>query len=381
MSKPCVAVFSLAYHPFVGGAEVALKEIISRNQDSDFLILTKRFDRAWPSAETSGNLSILRLGKGAVSPKSYYGGLFGKISYIFQAVRAAEKIHSNQPFSAIWGMMASYAGIAALIFKLRHPGVPFLLTLQEGDSEAHILRKVGIFYLFWRKIFKKADHIQVISRYLADFARRHGATCPIEINPNGVDLEMYPTAKAEHEKGDFFEVITTSRLVKKNGIDILIRAIAATDDPSIELKILGSGPDDEELKILADSLGIAKRVEFLGSADPDLIPSYLAKADLFARPSRSEGLGNSFLEAMAAGLPVIGTNVGGIPDFLTDGVTGLFAKVEDAKDLADKIIRLKKDKSLRERVAQGGQRMVRAEYSWDIIASKMKLLFKKLCAS
>lgn len=381
MSKPCVAVFSLAYHPFVGGAEVALKEIISRNQDSDFLILTKRFDRAWPSAEASGNLSILRLGKGAVSPKSYYGGLLGKISYIFQAVRAAEKIHGKQPFSAIWGMMASYAGIAALIFKLRHPSVPFLLTLQEGDSEVYILRKVGIFYPFWRKVFKKADRIQAISKYLEDFARRHGATCPIEVNPNGVDLEMYQKQKSEYKGGDIFRVITTSRLVKKNGIDILIRAIAETADSSIELKILGSGPDEVGLKSLADSLGIAKRVEFLGSVDPDLIPGYLAKADLFARPSRSEGLGNSFLEAMAAGLPVIGTNVGGIPDFLTDGVTGLFAKVEDAKDLAEKIIKLKGDAVLRERIAVTGQRMVREEYSWDIIAGKMKLLFKKLCAS
>ncbi|MDO8467165.1 MAG: glycosyltransferase family 4 protein [bacterium] len=383
MSKPCVAVFSLAYHPFVGGAEIAVKEIISRNPASDFVILTKKFDRAWPSAESSDNCSILRLGRGEISPRSYYGGFFGKIFYIFQAVRVAEKIHRSQPFSAIWGMMASYAGIAALIFKLRHPSVPFLLTLQEGDSEAHILRKVGIFYPFWRKIFKKADSIQVISRYLANFARRHGAICPIEVIPNGVDLSDYGTDRTyesykTNTSNEPYVIITTSRLVHKNGVDILIASLPLLHTTNYKLLILGDGPDKEKLKDLAIQLGVSDKIEFLGHVEPDLIPSYLLQATIFVRASRSEGLGNSFLEAMAAGLPVIGTPVGGIPDFLKDGETGIFCRVDDPKDLARKINLLIENKDLYKKISESGRVLVAKNYSWDEISSKMSLIFQSL---
>lgn len=379
-SKPVIGVFTLAYHPFVGGAEVAIKEIIERDADRDFVILTKKFDRSWPSAESSGNLSILRLGRGRTAPKSYYGGFFGKISYIFQAVIVAEKIHRAHPFSAIWGMMASYAGIAALIFKLRHPNVPFLLTLQEGDSESHILRKVGIFYPFWRKIFKKADHIQVISNYLADFAKRHGSTCPIVIVPNGVAPSAYESYKTHrtNETNKSYTVITTSRLVKKNGIDILIRSLPLLHAASYKLLVLGGGPEEQNLKDLANKLGVAGKIDFLGHVEPERIPDYLLQANIFVRPSRSEGLGNSFLEAMAAGLPVIGTPVGGIPDFLRDGETGIFCRVDDPEDLAKKINLLIENKELYKKIAESGRTMVAKHYSWDGIAIKMSLIFQSL---
>ena len=378
MSKQAIGVFSLAYPPFIGGAEIALKEIISRDPASDFVIFTKKFDRSWPTAESFDNCSILRLGRGKVSPRSYYGGLFGKILYIFQAVRVAEKIHRERPFSAIWAVMASYAGMAALIFKLRHPSVPLLLTLQEGDSESHILRKVGIFYPFWKKIFKKADHIQAISNFLADFARRHGACCPIDVIPNGVDLEKYQSeSSAKNKETTIF--ITTSRLVHKNGVDVLIRSLPLLRATSYKLLILGSGPEEQNLKNLASELGVADKVDFLGHVEPDEVPSYLLQSTIFARASRSEGLGNSFLEAMAAGLPVIGTNVGGIPDFLRDGETGLFVKVDDPKDLAEKLDRLSRDRNLREKLIANGKRLVSEKYTWDIIAAKMRNIFKKLC--
>ncbi len=380
MSKQAIGVFSLAYPPFIGGAEIALKEIISRAPASDFVVFTKKFDRSWPTAESFDNCSILRIGRGKNSPRSYYGGLFGKILYIFQAVRVAEKIHRGRPFSAIWAVMASYAGIAALIFKLRHPSVPLLLTLQEGDSEEHILGKVGIFYPLWKKIFKKADYIQVISNFLADFARRHGARCPIEVIPNGVDLANYRTDKSYRTNKSHI-IITTSRLVYKNGVDILIRSLPLLHTASYKLLILGDGPERQKLELLTKDLGIGDQVQFLGHIEPDQIPSYLLRSTVFARASRSEGLGNSFLEAMAIGLPIIGTNVGGIPDFLKDGETGLFAKVDDPGDLAEKLDRLSGDRNLREKLIANGKKLIAEKYTWDIVAAKMRNIFQKLCES
>ncbi len=374
--KEGIAVFSLAYAPFVGGAEVAVREIARHVSKTEFIILTKKFDARWPDIENDANISVVRLGAGRKDGQ-YYGGFFSKLIYVFLAWRAAERIHKQKPFKAIWSIMAAYAGLSALLFKLRHPEVPFLLTLQEGDSEIYILKRVGIFYPFWRWIFRKADHIQAISNYLADFARRHGARCPIEVVPNGVALDKL---KVKNDKSKIAGpvIITTSRLVHKNGVDILIRAAAQLPITNYQLLILGGGPEEEGLKKLAAELGVADRVKFFGHLDPEKVPEYLAKADFFVRASRSEGLGSSFLEAMAAGLPVIGTPVGGIPDFLKDRATGLFCAIDNPKDLSEKISLLFADQELAERIAQNGQRLVRENYSWDGIASKMNSLFERL---
>jgi len=99
------------------------------------------------------------------------------------------------------------------------------------------------------------------------------------------------------------------------------------------------------------------------------------------RPSRSEGLGVSFLEAMAAGLPIIGTPVGGIPDFLKDGETGLFTKVDDPEDLAKKIELLFSDEALRQKLVRNGRKLVEEKYQWSKIARDMGKIFKELCAS
>lgn len=381
--KPRILIFSLAYLPLVGGAELALKEITDRLGDVfNFDLITHRFDKTWPAFESFGKVNVYRIGKGS---GSYFGQKFGKMMFIFRAYFLASKLHRQNHYQIIWAIMASYGGLSALLFKLRYKKVKFLLTLQEGDSEKHILSRVGIFYPFWRLIFKKADYIQAISNYLADFARRHGAKCQIAVVPNGVDLQKFKSQnlKVKSSSQNSKVIITTSRLVYKNGIDILIKAVAELKAKNYKLKVIivGSGPEDQNLKKLAKNLGLSNEVIFLGHIEPDKIPEYLYQADVFVRPSRSEGLGNSFLEAMAAGLPVIGTAVGGIPDFLEDEVTGLFCKAEDHNDLAEKIKLLLSDSNLSNKLSQNGWQLVEANYSWDVITLKIRDVFNNLlCA-
>src|SRR3989338_8344198 len=92
------------------------------------------------------------------------------------------------------------------------------------------------------------------------------------------------------------------------------------------ITVISSGEQAKELKTKSSLLGLENNIEFIGEVPNDLLPQYLAKASIFVRPSLSEGLGIAFLEAMAAGLPVVATPVGGIPDFLKDGETGLFCR-------------------------------------------------------
>ena len=121
-----------------------------------------------------------------------------------------------------------------------------------------------------------------------------------------------------------------------------------------------------------------ENIVFFGEVLPNEIYNYLTSADVFVRASRSEGLGNSFLEAMGANLPIIGTPVGGIPDFLKDGETGLFVRPDDPQDLAGKIILLLEDSDLYEKISKNGRDLVVDHYSWESVSRSMLRIFKIL---
>lgn len=387
-----ILIFSIAYIPFVGGAELAVKEITDRIYKSDsntegdfsFDMITLRFNKNWPKFEIIGSVNVYRIS----SPKIFFP---------FVAFFKATILHIRKRYSIIWSIMANRAGYATLFFKITHPKVKYLLTLQEGDTFEYPKKRAGFLWLFvgflFRKIFTKADCIQAISNYLADWARSMGKKNCVEIIPNGIDMEKsVKSIKSKVHKVESQKkiIITTSRLVPKNGVDILIEAVSILKKEGlsgdIQCQILGSGHEEEKLKDLVRILELSNEVVFLGHIDPEVVYTYLANADIFVRPSRSEGLGSSFLEAMGAGLPVIGTRVGGIPDFLKDPAdagedkaTGLFAKVNDPKDLADKIRTLINDDNLAQTIALNGKNLATKEYSWDNVASKIRLIFNNLC--
>jgi glycosyltransferase involved in cell wall biosynthesis len=379
-----ILIFSIAYEPLLGGAELAVKNITSRLSRSsalgrdepsyEFDLITCRFNQSHKRMERIGNVNVYRVG---------FGSRLGRYLYPIFAFRLAKNLHHKNPYQIVWSIMAAYAGAAALMFVRRFPEVKFLLTLQEGDPIEHIHRQVRGFRRQWQKLFEKADFIQAISQYLADWARKEGAKCPVEVVPNGVDINKFKNQKSKIKNtNQKLKIITVSRLVSKNGIDILIQAAAKLKtlllNSKFLIRIVGSGPEEQKLKRLARDLKVDDCVEFLGDIVPDRIPEYLAQADIFVRPSRSEGLGSSFLEAMAAGLPVVGTAVGGIAEIIRNNENGLLVKPEDPKDLAQKIQLLLESQDLREKLGQNGRRLVEEKYSWDLISKKIAGIFSSL---
>jgi glycosyltransferase involved in cell wall biosynthesis len=353
-----VLIFSIAYEPFVGGAEVAVKEITARLPDFQFDMVTLNLDGKQKSHERIGNVDVYRIN----SSKN----LFPIKAYLF-----AKKLHKGKGYKLVWSIMANWAGFAGLFFKWRFPQTKFVLTLQEGATHEEILRRTRFVAPIFKKIFFKADVIQVISRYLGDFARRMNPHSHIELIPNGVPILLFENPAPKPFAGNGVALITTSRLSRKNGLSDVIAALPLLP-PQVRFEILGIGELEAELKALAERLGVSERVRFVGFVPYQDIPPYLHHADIFIRPSLSEGLGNSFIEAMAAGLPVVATPVGGIPDFLKDGETGVFCKPSDPQSVAAAVQRLIDDPALRERVKANALAMVRERYDWDLIAEEMR---------
>jgi glycosyltransferase involved in cell wall biosynthesis len=159
--------------------------------------------------------------------------------------------------------------------------------------------------------------------------------------------------------------------VVKNAVGDVIKSLVHLP-PNVKFLVLGTGYQLEELKTLARDLGVYERVNFLGYVSHTEMPKYLKVSDIFIRPSISEGFGNSFIEAMAGGLPVIATSVGGIVDFLKNKETGLFCEVGDPKDIARKIDIYLKDKNLRDEIVDNAMHMVIDRYDWGMIVKSMK---------
>ena len=234
-------------------------------------------------------------------------------------------------------------------------------------------------------IIFKADYFTAISGYLANYIKsvRDGAN--VRVIPNGVDASAFEAVSDSKLRmreelevpADHSVVMTVSRLVPKNGIENLVRAFAKAGT-QLTLIVIGDGPLGMHLKKLANDLGVMDRVRWLGKVAPDRIPKYLSGADIFVRPSLSEGLGNAFLEALAAGVPIIAPLVGGIPDFLKDGENGLACDPKDPANIADKIKILAADSEMRLRLGSNGCRMVTEKYNWDHIARSVAEVYNHI---
>ena len=371
--KQAVIIFSTAYLPLIGGAELAVKEITDRIDDLDFFLITARMQRSFARRERIGNAEVHRVGIGMP--------IFDKLFSPFLGAFVARKLMKKHDVMCFWSMMITYASGAPFLLKCfgLHKNIPILLTLQEGDSPQYIKHgRFGFINLSWRIALRFADQVQVISSYLADMARQYGYKGKISIVPNGANSKNFQTdSKSKISKQK--TIITTSRLVHKNGVDILIDAIAKVREliPDIQCWVLGDGEEKNNLALRVTRYALQDNVKFFGTIPYEKIAEYLAQADIFVRPSRSEGLGTAFLDAMAAGVPIIGTPVGGIPDFLKDGETGLFVRPDDADDLAGKIEHLMKDGALRVLLAENGRRLVEEHYDWNSIEDRVRALFNK----
>ena len=366
-----ILIFSLAYYPHVGGAEVAIKEITDRVRDVEFHMLTLRF-RGEKTAEKVGNVFVHRIGNGS----SY----LSKILFIPRAAFAARALHSALHFDAFWAMM-SYMLFPIVLLRFLGTRVPYLLTLQEGDPFSHMFGRWFILPLrpLLAQGFRNASALTAISQYLGHWARRMGYRGEVNIVPNGADLSRF--ARTEHpdiKTAVTVNLVTSSRLVRKNALDEVIRALVLLP-PTVQFVVYGEGPEESRLRKLAQELGVAERVLFKGYVSHEELAPAFATAHMFIRPSRTEGFGSSFVEAMAAGLPVVGTQVGGIADFLFDEkrnpgkpTTGWAVDVGSPVQIADAVKEVMTNPVKVENVRANASRLVREKYDWNLIAEHMR---------
>lgn len=400
-NKKRILIFSLNYYPrFIGGAEVAIKEITDRisREDIEFHMVTLRFDTTLPSVEQIGNVLVHRIG--FATPHATIADLrrfplhLNKYWYQIAAYSEASRLHRRYHYDGIWAMMAHSCGIPAGLFSASYQEVRYLLTLQEGDPPEAIERMMRPVAPLFKQAFTRADALQAISTFLLAWGKRMGFSGEGVVIPNAVDTNRFSHPYSEEERrdmkrtlgkqeGDVY-LVTTSRLVHKNAVDDVIAALPLLPE-HVSFLVYGIGPDEDKLKVLAKNLGVEKRVRFMGEITHEAMPLMLSVCDIFIRPSRSEGMGNSFVEAMAAGLPVIATQEGGISDFLFDAVrnpdmptTGWAVTVNAPEQIRDAVEKILAHPEETKAVVETARKLVEEKYRWDLIAEQIRALFKKM---
>ncbi len=191
-----------------------------------------------------------------------------------------------------------------------------------------------------------------------------GVTCPIEVIPNGVDVArlQHPTHPLTKQDlglpGDAVVAITVGRLGPEKNLPFLLNAFrrAAQEMPDLHLVIIGKGREEGYLEEMVRMLEMAARVHLVGEVPYEEVPNWLALGDFFVITSVSESHPLSVLEALAAGLPVVGIPGPGIEDTIMDGINGLYGP-EDANAFAAQVRRLATEPALRARLAAGAREM------------------------
>lgn len=206
-----------------------------------------------------------------------------------------------------------------------------------------------------------ANEVVTPSRYLAGLVERWGVRADrIRVIYNAVDRHPQPPA-ARAQGGGPFQLVTVCRLTPWKGVDGLLRALQQL--PDCRLTVLGEGPEGPALKALAEELGLADRVDWAGAVRPEAVRAALRACNVFILNSTYEGLPHVVLEAFDAGAPVVATRVGGTPEVVRDGETGLLVDVGRPDQIAAAVRRLQKDPALAHALAEAGQRTLDATFS------------------
>lgn len=255
---------------------------------------------------------------------------------------------------------------------LANSGFNFILSVWGSDVYDFPNQSIVKKYLLKRAL-AKADKLYSTSHCMKletlKYTNKH-----IDVIPFGVDVDLYFDRQKD---GDFFRIGIVKVLADKYGVDILIRAfsiVVSKVKSPLQLVIAGDGPDYKKLKNLGDELGIANLIHFLGWVDNHQVPDLLKTFDVFVVPSRldSESFGVAAVEAGAARLPCIVSNVGGLPEVVVDGLTGLVVPKESPEELATALIYLIENNSLCEKFGNNGYERVKTEYSWWANVNAMK---------
>ncbi len=299
---------------------------------------------------------------------------YNRQKVLFEVYPQLKKIVKQVKPDIVHAHYASSFGLYAALTGFH----PFILSVWGSDI-TDFPNKNLISRLIIKYVISKADVICPLSEYLEKMTRQFTAKKQ-QLVYWGVDTELFkpqPDVSRDPEK---FVFGTVKAFYKYYGIDHLIKAASLIKKhiPRWELWLGGSGVEEENLKKLAHNLQLEKEVKFLGRIPQTEVPKILSGMDAAVVPSLRESFGVSAAEASACELPVIVSNIGGLPEIIQDSQTGYLVKPADPEAIAEKLLHLYRNPCLRYEMGKAGREFIKSRFEWKLIASKMIRIYNNV---
>ena len=243
-----------------------------------------------------------------------------------------------------------------------------------------LLRLINLYVRLFRLLLKDANKVVSVSNGLRSHALKI-APVPIKVIPNAIDLSLFipPLEKTESE---VVRLIYVGRLVASKTPEVLLKALIhlkQMDCPPFALELVGDGSQRSLLEQMVIEHNLNKQVIFSGWVKHTQLIHHYHNADIFVTATTWEGMPNTVLEAMACGLPIVGTSAPGMDQLVIDNKNGYLVPLQDATKLADRLHRLINDAYERHRMGRESRKIVQQQFAWDVIAEQYAEIYKEFC--
>ena len=305
------------------------------------------------------------------------------LSFLTLGTRVALRLARERAFDVVHAFFTIPAGLVGAWLK-GWTGTPLVVSLRGADVPYHNPDEFrGVIRLLsplLARVWRRADRVVALSNGLRRTAERTAEDVPFRVIYNGVDTELFKSGRAVRANG-VPRLITVARLVQRKGIQHLLSALAGLRDRGFEfqLAVIGEGNYRAALEAQCRDLGLGDRVEFVGFVPHERLPAAYARADLFVLPSLTESFGQVFAEAMACGLPVIGTTVGGIPEVVGPEQAGWLVGPGDVEALTGLLATALRSPEQRRQMGARNAATVRRRFSWAGVAREYADLYAEIC--
>ena len=302
-------------------------------------------------------------------------GIFVKFQFLtfilFNVIYSCSKLNNMDIIHVQWPIPN---GLGALFLKYIYK-IPYINTIY--GEEIYLSKRYHTMSIIKLLVNNSSKTIMISSGTLKVSLDEGLKKEKFEIIPYGVDTEFFRPIKIEKNK-EIFQILSVGYLIERKGFDYLIKAVREVlkTHSEVRLNIVGSGPLEIQIKKLIHQLKLDDTVKILDNVSDEELLELYNSSDLFILPSivdsqgNTEGLGVVLLEAMSCKVPIIGTDTGGIPDIIDDGITGLLVSEKDIIGISKAIIKIIENEDLRVSIITNGYEMVKNHFSWEHIAKE-----------
>lgn len=314
------------------------------------------------------SLNVYRCGKPSLS-----------LNLLFMSIALLER----GPFDIIHAQFGTLGLVAVPLKQILSSNCRVVTSIRGSDVTKFLQKHPGAY----NGLFREGDLFLPVCEFLRERLIQEGCEKKkIVVHYSGIDCKKFEYVQRQRVSGEPIKVLTIARLVEKKGVAFAIEAVARllSKGEKIEFTVVGDGMLRQSLQQLIEDMGIGRHVRLVGSKTHEQVKMFLEQSHVLIAPSLTsesgdqEGIPNAIKEAMASGLPVISTFHSGIPELVSDGVSGLLVPERDATALADALAYLINHPEVCKEMGQAGRRQVEQKFDTNVLSKQLEELYLEL---